>query len=66
MCVQPEARREDIRSFIDSKKKMRIAWDNLLNWKEAKTTEEKISAAIYEFFRENKEILNTLYGKNLN
>lgn len=64
-CVfQPEARREDIREFHRFEKENENSVDNLLNWKAAKTTEEKIRAAVYEFFRENKEILNALYGKD--
>lgn len=62
---KPEAKRQDIREFQRFEKENENSIDNLLNWKEAKEPEEKLRATIQEFFRENKEILNDLYAKEL-
>lgn len=63
--LHPEANKEDFRELKRFNKENDSNPENLWSWKEAKTLEEKLKAAIQEFFRENKEILNDLYGKNL-
>ena len=60
-----EVKRQDIREFQRFEKENENSIDNLLNWKEAKEPEEKLRATIQEFFRENREILNNLYAKDL-
>ena len=62
---RPEVKRQDIREFQRFEKENENSIDNLLNWKEAKEPEEKLRATIQEFFRENREILNNLYAKDL-
>ncbi len=57
----PEVKREDIREFQRFEKENESTPDNLLNWKEAKSPEEKLRAAIQEFCRENKEVLDAVY-----
>lgn len=63
--LRPEGNKEDFRELKRFNKENDSNPENLWSWKEAKTPEEKLKAAIQEFFRENKEILNDLYGKNL-
>lgn len=63
--LHPEANKEDFRELKRFNKENDSNPENLWSWKEAKTPEEKLKAAIQEFFRENKEILNDFYGKNL-
>lgn len=63
--LHPEANKEDFRELKRFNKENDSNPENLWSWKEAKTPEEKLKASIQEFFRENKEILNDLYGKNL-
>ena len=63
--LQPEANKEDFRELKRFNKENDSNPENLWSWKEAKTPEEKLKAAVQEFFRENKEILNDFYGKNL-
>ena len=63
--LRPEGNKEDFRELKRFNKENDSNPENLWSWKEAKTPEEKLKAAIQEFFRENKETLNDLYGKNL-
>lgn len=63
--LHPEANKEDFRELKRFNKENDSNPENLWSWKEAKTPEEKMKATIQEFFRENKEILNDFYGKNL-
>lgn len=56
----PEAKRESIRDFKDFQKENDNNPDNLLNWK--KETEDLIGKTIMEFFRNNKDTLNELFG----
>lgn len=63
--LRPEGNKEDFRELKRFNKENDSNPENLWSWKEAKTPEEKLKAAIQKFFRENKEILNDLYGKNL-
>ncbi len=63
--LRPEGNKEDFRELKRFNKENDSNPENLWSWKEAKTPEEKLKAAIQEFFRENKEILNDLYGKKL-
>ena len=64
--LHPEANKEDFRELKRFNKENDSNPENLWSWKEAKTPEEKLKATVLEFFRENKEILNDFYGKNLN
>ncbi|MDO5799125.1 MAG: DUF3850 domain-containing protein [Eubacteriales bacterium] len=63
--LHPEGNKEDFRELKRFNKENDSNPENLWSWKEAKTPEEKIKATVQEFFRENKEILNDFYGKNL-
>lgn len=63
--LHPEGNKEDFRELKRFNRENDSNPENLWSWKEAKTPEEKLKAAIKEFFRENKEILNDFYGKNL-
>ena len=63
--LHPEANKEDFRELKRFNKENDSNPENLWSWKEAKTPEEKLKATVQEFFRENKEILNDFYGKNL-
>lgn len=63
--LHPEGNKEDFRELKRFNRENDSNPENLWSWKEAKTSEEKLKAAIQEFFRENKEILNDFYGKNL-
>lgn len=63
--LHPEGNKEDFRELKRFNRENDSNPENLWSWKEAKAPEEKLKAAIQEFFRENKEILNDLYGKNL-
>lgn len=63
--LHPEANKEDFRELKRFNKENDSNPENLWSWKEAKTLEEKLKATVQEFFRENKEILNDFYGKNL-
>ena len=58
----PEDKREDIRELKDFNKENESNPMNLLDWKSAQSTEDKLHATIQEFFREKTGILNTLYG----
>lgn len=61
----PEAKREDIRGFQKFEKENEADPMQLLDWKNAKSPEEKLKATIQEFFRENKEILNAVYSSDM-
>lgn len=58
----PEDKREDIRELKDFNKENESNPMNLLDWKSAQSTEDKLRATIQEFFREKTGILNTLYS----
>lgn len=57
-----EDKREDIRELKDFNKENENNPMNLLDWKSAQSTEEKLKAAIQEFFHEKQGVLNTLYS----
>lgn len=59
---RPEDKREDIRELKDFNKENESNPMNLLDWKSAQSTEDKLHATIQEFFREKTGILNTLYS----
>lgn len=61
--IRPEAHKEDIRELKRFNAENESNPDNLLDWKTAKTTEEKIQAVVFEFWHDNREILNVLYGE---
>ena len=65
VMLRPEGNKEDFRELKRFNKENDSNPENLWSWKEAKTPEEKLKATVQEFFRENKEILNDFYGKNL-
>lgn len=58
----PEDKREDIRELKEFNKENESNPMNLLDWKSAQSTEDKLHATIQEFFREKTGILNTLYS----
>lgn len=58
----PEDKREDIRELKDFNKENESNPMNLLDWKSAQSTEDKLHATIQEFFLEKTGILNTLYS----
>lgn len=58
----PEVKREDIREFQRFEKENESDPARLLDWKDAKSPEEKLKATIQEFCRENKEIINAVYS----
>ena len=58
----PEDKREDIRELKDFNKENESNPMNLLDWKSAQSTEDKLHATIQEFFREKTGILNILYS----
>lgn len=57
-----EDKREDIRELKDFNKENENNPMNLLDWKSAQSTEDKLKATIQEFFREKQGVLNTLYS----
>lgn len=59
---RPEDKREDIRELKDFNKENESNPMNLLDWKSAQSTEDKLHATIQEFFREKTGILNALYS----
>lgn len=61
----PEDKREDIRELKDFNKENESNPMNLLDWKSAQSTEDKLHATIQEFFREKTGILNTLYSSEV-
>lgn len=58
----PTDKREDIRELKDFNKENENNPMNLLDWKSAQSTEDKLRATIQEFFREKHGVLNTLYS----
>lgn len=61
----PNVKREDIREFQRFEKENESDPMQLLDWKNAKRPEEKLKATIQEFFRENREVLNSLYEPDM-
>ena len=59
---RPEDKREDIRELQKFNKENENNPMNLLDWKTAQSTEDKLCATIQEFFREKQGVLNTLYS----
>lgn len=59
---RPKDKREDIRELKDFNKENESNPMNLLDWKSAQSTEDKLHATIQEFFREKAGILNSLYS----
>ena len=59
---KPTDKREDIRELKDFNKENENNPMNLLDWKSAQSTEDKLRATIQEFFREKHSVLNTLYS----
>lgn len=59
---KPTDKREDIRELKDFNKENENNPMNLLDWKSAQSTEDKLRATIQEFFREKHGVLNTLYS----
>ena len=57
-----EDKREDIREMKDFNKENENNPMNLLDWKSAQSTEDKLKATIQEFFHEKQGVLNTLYS----
>lgn len=57
-----EDKREDIRELKDFNKENENNPMNLLDWKSAQNTEDKLRATIQEFFHEKQGVLNTLYS----
>lgn len=55
-------KREDIRELKDFNKENENNPMNLLDWKSAQSTEDKLRATIQEFFWEKHGVLNTLYS----
>ena len=59
---KPTDKREDIRELKDFNKENENNPMNLLDWKSAQSTEDKLRATIQEFFREKHGVLNTIYS----
>lgn len=57
-----EDKREVIRELKDFNKENENNPMNLLDWKSAQNTEDKLKATIQEFFHEKQGVLNTLYS----
>ena len=57
-----EDKREDIRELKDFNKENENNPMNLLDWKSAQNTEDKLKPTIQEFFHEKQGVLNTLYS----
>ena len=55
-----EDKREDIRELKDFNKENENNPMNLLDWKSAQSTEDKLKVTIQEFFHEKQGVLNTL------
>ena len=58
----PEAKRDSIREYQKFEKENENSPDRLMNW--MKEPEDLIGKTVLEFFRNNKEILNTLFGSD--
>lgn len=63
--IRPETHKEDIRELKRFNRENESNPDNLLDWKNARTDEEKLQATIFEFWHDNKEILNAFYREDL-
>lgn len=63
--IWPEAHKEDIRELNRFNRENESNPDNLLDWKNAQTTEEKIQATIYEFWHDNRDAMNTFFGSDM-
>lgn len=63
--IRPEAHKEDIRELNRFNRENESNPDNLLDWKNAQTTEEKIQATIYEFWHDNRDAMNTFFGSDM-
>lgn len=59
---EPEAKRDSIREYQKFEKENENNPENLMNW--MKEPEDLLGKTILEFFRNNKEILNTLFGSD--
>lgn len=59
---RPKDKREDIRELKDFNKENENNPMNLLDWKSAQSTEDKLKATIQEFFHEKQGVLNILYS----
>lgn len=59
---RPETKREDIREFKAFARENENNPEDLLNWKDAKTPEEKLKATVLEFFREKKGLLDKVFS----
>lgn len=57
---RPESKREDIREYKNFAKENENNPDNLLNWQQE--PQDAVGKTILEFFRNNKDTLNELYG----
>ena len=63
--IRPEAHKEDIRELNRFNRENESNPDNLLDWKNDQTTEEKIQATIYEFWHDNRDAMNTFFGSDM-
>ena len=63
--IRPEAHKEDIRELNRFNRENESNPDNLLDWKNAQTTDEKIQATIYEFWHDNRDAMNTFFGSDM-
>ena len=63
--IRPEAHKEDIRELNRFNRENESNPDNLLDWKNAQTTEEKIQATIYEFWHDTRDAMNTFFGSDM-
>lgn len=63
--IRPEAHKEDIRELNRFNRENESNPDNLLDWKNAQTKEEKIQATIYEFWHDNRDAMNTFFGSDM-
>lgn len=59
---EPEAKRDSIREYQKFEKENENSPDRLMDW--MKEPENLIGKTVLEFFRNNKEILNTLFGSD--
>ena len=61
---RPETKREDIREFKAFSRENQNNPGNLLDWKEAKTPEERLKATVLEFFREKEGLLDAVFSSD--
>lgn len=59
-----EDKREDIRELKNFNKENENNPMNLLDWRSAQSTEDKLKATVQEFFREKDGLLNALYSSD--